>query len=310
MDLFSVDASHQHEERAAARHASVLSHQRVTSQFDAFLKGAANDEDLAMRYYLIEGDLRRTIEAACEECGHGDADGILSAVEQHIAGGAFCDDCRKWKNGPKALCSCGEDDGESEGEETEAKTAAGSPDGKMFSCPGCGGTVQYQIGNSNVFRGLASGNKCNNCGEPTRNFIREDQEGFGKKFGPFDKLPKKGSLEWRVATDGITDLGGPIPKMDKGNAGDERGNKKQDPINTDGGPYKTVRQDIHEPADLTNQDFLEQTEAVTDHDVDVTKGTETGGVTKGETGSWTGTKGMASPVTSHFLSDDDIDGLI
>jgi hypothetical protein len=130
MDLFSVDAAEGIERRTAARHASVLAHQRVAERFAAFVQAAATDEERALRYYLMEQDVVRTVQAACEECGHEDVEPVLAAVEQHLAGGAFCDDCRKWKTGPKGLCTCGE--GENT-DEPEQESAVGDKESRTAS---------------------------------------------------------------------------------------------------------------------------------------------------------------------------------
>lgn len=108
MDLFSVDAAQEFEQRTASRRASALAHHRASEHFSAFMQAAVSAEDRAMRYVLIEGDVTRTVQAACEECGEESPDAVLAAVEQHLAGGAFCDDCRGWKVGPKKQCTCGE----------------------------------------------------------------------------------------------------------------------------------------------------------------------------------------------------------
>lgn len=122
MSFLEVDAAEQYEERRAQRHASLLAAHR-SGRFRAFLDQSADDSERALRYAAIEGDVRAVVAAVCEECHSPDAEAIYSAVERRLAGGAFCDDCHKWKTGPKGLCEC---DGDDESVEKESRRASDS----------------------------------------------------------------------------------------------------------------------------------------------------------------------------------------
>ncbi|WP_028058373.1 hypothetical protein [Candidatus Solirubrobacter pratensis] len=102
MDLFSYDAAQQHEERTAARNASVLFNLRASEQFEGFLRQASTMDEFEARVALTKG--------AMSDLAEGDA-ALVTAFVARIAGGAFCDDCRCWKVGPKKMCSC-DDNGE------------------------------------------------------------------------------------------------------------------------------------------------------------------------------------------------------
>lgn len=135
MDYFSafdVDAAAQHEEQKAARHASILTHQRLTSQFEGFLRGAAHKDEFDVRAELIRRDLDRTVAEAAREAGVEDTAEharLADVFLNHIAGGAFCDDCRKWKSGPKAgTCVC---DDNGEGALSDDESAVGDKEAKV-----------------------------------------------------------------------------------------------------------------------------------------------------------------------------------
>lgn len=120
------------------------------------------------------------------------------------------------------------------------------------------------------------------------------------------KLPKGGESA----------LGGPSPKIDKGNSGDQNG-WSLDPIDTDmdGTPHPTREQDPTAKADFTKDNFLDQTRAVTETveldsapDMMNDAGFAPGGEEHGpHTDTWTGTDGMAKPVTRESLSAANTD---
>lgn len=303
MDLFSVDAAERHEEQKASRHASILFSKRATERFLGFLRASAHRDEFEARLALIDGDLNRLAAEITAETGH-DAAYFVEHYRNHVAGGAFCDDCRKWKSGPKAgLCECsgesdnGEgalpDDVSAVGGKTAAPIEPGQAPGQpsTMSCDHCGQIVQA----------LGTHEPCPHCGnmsgdQTLGDFSRQLGEAFlnpGGGGGHFGST----SVPFRVLATGEDSLGGkgePSPKIDKSNAGDEKGHKHREPIKTDGGPYKTVHQDVSDTADH-DKPFLEQTDAVAKHDQDVSKGHDTEAI---HTDTWSGTEGLAKPVTS------------
>lgn len=313
MSFLEVDAAEQYEERRAQRHASLLAAHR-SGRFKAFLDQAADDNERALRYLTIEGDVRAVVAAVCEECASPNADAIYDAVEQRLAGGAFCDNCRKWKQGPKALCQCDgeptlmEDATSAVGTKGSSRTAGpwqvpsglppvGDDSGASPSCANCRGT------------GKDLGQRCGWCNGTGRE-ANPEMAGAGAPMagtgGPIAPIP--GRMLASEST-GLSDKPSG-PKMDKSKAGDEWSHKTRTPIDTDGGPYKTRHQDVAEPADYTKDSFLDQTDQVAKHGEDVTKGTETSGEKGPHTDTWHGKGNQAKPVTSHFLTEAQIKEVI
>lgn len=287
--FLEMDAAERHEERTAARHSGVLFSQRADAQFGAFLRSSSNKDDFEGRLSLVEADLERLAADVMAETGDESGQDYADHYRRHLAGGAFCDDCRKWKNGPKQLCSCEDEPGLLD----DAPSAVGEKSSKTFTCPGCKASGTYQAEKGNPHRGVASGNSCNTCKTPIQEFVYEDDEDKGKTSSDSTGLSNKPSG----------------PAIDKSKAGDEQSNKKREPIDTDGGPYKTRKQDVAEPADYTKKDFLDQTDEVGKHDEDVTKGSENSGE-KPKKHVPFGKGKQADPVTSHFMSADVADSAI
>lgn len=101
-------------------------------------------------------------------------------------------------------------------------------------------------------------------------------------------------------------LGGPSPKIDKGNSGDERGwSLKPVETETSGTPHPTVEQDVTDDADYGKRDFLDQTDAVIKSE-DLPSDDDSAGFTTERNveqpsqaaDQWTGTEGQADPVTN------------
>lgn len=97
-------------------------------------------------------------------------------------------------------------------------------------------------------------------------------------------------------------LDGPSPEIDKGKSGDERGWLLDD-IDTEmeGSPHPTREQDVHDEADHTKKDFLDQTDAVTENQ-DLPSDTESAGfsseknIEQPATDTWSESNGTP-PVT-------------
>src|ERR1700756_427818 len=100
--LFDVDYANDIENNAQGRRATAAALARTKQRFGAFLSGG----DLPARFDLIEMDVKQVVADVVAEYG-GDADRIEASVTSVLAAGGFCDDCRKWKSGPKAGCTCG-----------------------------------------------------------------------------------------------------------------------------------------------------------------------------------------------------------
>jgi len=92
--------------RLAGRQATAAALARCKMRFGTFLAG--NRDEIAVRYDFIEGDIRQVVADVTAEYG-GNAEQIFDSVTTVLAAGGFCDDCRKWKSGPKAGCTCSGD---------------------------------------------------------------------------------------------------------------------------------------------------------------------------------------------------------
>lgn len=309
--LFEHDVEFDNSARVAARQAVSVAHKRAKDRFGAFL-AAASAGDFHQRWALVEDELADVVADTVEEYG-GDHEGVLAAVTSVLAAGGFCDDCRKWKSGPKKGCECGSAKGtepsaemdDSDGDEessdsgTIAKVAFGEPHVEPIphqgpsphapATPADPSHPAYNADHIHVCQGCGTTysdpdgrTPCHNCGE-----IYHDGQGAVPHVA-----------RWTVITsDDTTGLGGPSPKMDKKewkpNALNDKGNLK--PIKTEGkdSPNPTEKQDISDVPDHT-KDPLEHTDAVAKHDQPGDKAhTEKGQHTK------TFPKGdQADPVTS------------
>jgi hypothetical protein len=90
-------------------------------------------------------------------------------------------------------------------------------------------------------------------------------------------------------------LGGPSPEIDKGKSGDVAGWSLSD-IDVGSKKHRLENQDASEPADYNDPDFLRDLDSPVHEDADVTK--SVGPPDTDGTKTWTGTEGLASPVTS------------
>jgi hypothetical protein len=119
--LFDVDYADDQERNAAGRRATAAALARTKQRFGAFLSGG----DLPSRFDLIESDFKQVVADVVAEYG-GDADQVEAAVTTVLAAGGFCDDCRKWKTGPRAGCQCHE---EGDGDNDADDGGSGEDDG-------------------------------------------------------------------------------------------------------------------------------------------------------------------------------------
>lgn len=256
--LFEHDQAFDDSARVSARQAVAVAHKRAKDRFGSFLKAASAD-DFHQRFALIEDELAEVVAETSDEYG-ADESKILAAVTSVLAAGGFCDECRKWKSGPKKGCECS-------GKEPSAAMA---DDDK--------GEDQSDFMNSeNAESAVGSGSAT-------------------AKVAQWTVLAEALTTE-KLPTGDDTALGGPSPEIDKKtwkpNALNPDGNLS--PIDTEGAgsPHPTVHQDISDIADHT-KDPHEQTDAVLDH-VDVGKEQTIEGT---PTDTWSGTDGFADPVTS------------
>jgi hypothetical protein len=285
--VFEVLAGDNFEERRNNRKAVAVANRRAHTRFAGFLSTAADKDDFEARLDLIDTDLQRVVGEVADEFEVA-VDPVFSTVRQQlVAAGGFCDDCRKWKSGPKAGCTCHTENLDEDN---------GAPEEKTSSYPeyGFGGNATnaapdgWPVDRTHAAPSIAppgyggQGQTCPDCGSPMQNGM----------------CPNCGA---KYASDNTGLADAPSPKMDKKrwkpNALNDEGNLK--PIDTDGDSrWKTEQQDITQSADHT-KDFLEQTDSVAKHNQDVEK--EWSGDLL-HTDTWSGTEGQADPVTSEHQS--------
>lgn len=223
--IFDIDLANDTEVANQGKRATAAALARCKQRFGAFLEGG-DILDKAARFDLIDMDVKQVIADVVAEYG-GNADAIESSVTSVLAAGGFCDDCRKWKSGPKAGCTCGDKSETTEHEDApdESDESASDDGGATFS------SVQSHwrlVGEALETEKL-----------PDRPFGSEPWSN-----GPSPKMDKS---QW------------------KPNALNDEGNLK--PIDTEGKGSRnpTEHQDISRSTDHS-RDFKEQTNAVTEQE--------------------------------------------
>lgn len=293
VDLFQVLAADDFDDRRSSRKAVAIAVKRATTRFSGFLAAAEDKTDYEARIDLIDDELSDVVDEACEDMGHEGKDAVLATVrDQLTAAGGFCDECKSWKSGPKAGCTCGDGEGQKIEDEAaddrRARTAGARPlEGRGLRGPNA-------VVPTNTYREPQHG-------EPHPSAPNFGYDYYQGKYVPKDAL---GSAPYgqqpngvqmgasvHTAEDNLGGKGAPSPKIDKRKW--TPNNVKKD-FDNDGGPHPTVHQDIMDTPDWTEDDFLAQTDAVTEHqDADKSWTGE-----MHHTDTWTGTKDQASPVTS------------
>lgn len=287
--IFEHDLAFDESAKVASRKAAAVAHKRASDRFGTFLANSTGD-DFHQRFALIEDEVAEIAQDVADEYG-ADSHQLLVSMTSVLAAGGFCDDCRKWKSGPKAGCECG-----SENESSPDTTDTGSSDEEESSEAKEARTARWVVGE---FRGAGFDGSlspteaqltCKKCGE------RTSGGHCSKCDGPVEKTAEALETE-SLPTGDESALDGPSPKIDKKewkpNALNEDGNLS--PIDTEGAgsPHPTVQQDVTDVADHT-ADPLDQTDAVTESQ-DVGKETTTEAI---HTDTWSGKDGQADPVTS------------
>lgn len=119
--IFEHDLAFDESAKVASRKAAAVAHKRASDRFGTFLANSTGD-DFHQRFALIEDEVAEIAQDVADEYG-ADSHQLLVSMTSVLAAGGFCDDCRKWKSGPKAGCECG-----SENESSPDTTDTGSSD--------------------------------------------------------------------------------------------------------------------------------------------------------------------------------------
>lgn len=137
--VFEILASEDFQDRSNFRKGVAVSYKRAHTRFSNFLMSADNKDDFEGRLDLINDDLDETVkdtladlsltdDIAIEE--FGDPEKVVASVRDRLtAKGGFCDECRHWKSGPRAGCTCGDDttDSEADGDSDNAQDLLDEP---------------------------------------------------------------------------------------------------------------------------------------------------------------------------------------
>jgi len=297
--LFDVLASTEDaelERRSAAR-AIIAAQERTKARFANFV--ANSNGDLNARLALIDDEVRGIAAEAASEYDASDnieriylaATAVLGAGHASDCSCGFCANKGKLPGAEKAE---DKDDGKSdESEDYEP--------GKAFK------TVEKDEDEddkkeSAVKTACACGCSDENCKCSAENPCGMEGCGSKKKEASWTVVaaqPETGdsyqSESVSLPTADASGLGGPSPEIDKGKSGDVAGWSLED-IDVGSKKHRLEKQDATERADYNDPDFLRDLDSPVHEDADVTKAAsppDTDG-----TKTWTGTEGLASPVTS------------
>lgn len=246
---------------------------------------------------LVNGQCA-TCQGGTGASGAGAAYGMMHSIPQspstgpiqaHTGAGGFCDECHSWKSGPNKGCTCDSDSEEANDDSKSSRTAL-SIDTEPIMHPQPLPDEPGEEGVHDIDDELANAPSAVGTGTISR--TAEALETV--------ELPKGDESA----------LGGPSPKIDKGNSGDNFG-WSLDPIDTqmDGSPNPTIEEDPTDKADYNKKDFLDQTRAVTTTE-DLPTGTglddagfePTRNIPLQDTKTWSGEKRQTDPVTNQALS--------
>jgi hypothetical protein len=216
--IFDIDLANDTEATNQGKRATAAALARCKQRFGAFLEGG-DALEVAARFDLIDMDLKQVVADVVAEYG-GNLDTIEASVTSVLAAGGFCDDCHKWKSGPKAGCTCGD-----KSETTEHEDA---PDEDDESASGDGGSTFSSV--QSHWRVVGEALETEKL--PDRPFGAEPWSN-----GPSPKMDKK---QW------------------KPNALNDEGNLKVIDTEGKGSPHPTEHHDISRSTDHS-RDFKEQT---------------------------------------------------
>lgn len=103
-------------ERNEGTRARIAAKARVEERFAKYISAGTTKEERADRLSFVAAHVRQVVGEVAEEYGYEKVAELHQEMLQHLAGGAFCDDCKKFQ------CECGDDDSE-DTKESSTKTA-------------------------------------------------------------------------------------------------------------------------------------------------------------------------------------------
>lgn len=325
------------QKRDETRVAVAVAHRRFTTRFAGFLHEANTLDEYQQRIALVEDEIKEMVDDVVAEYG-GDSQKLEASLKE--TKGGFCDDCKKWKSGPKKGCTCGDEESEDRSD-GDPDLSDNSDEEKDDSSDSKEETVEETSDSSHD----SSAKQADLTTQPIMTPVPLPDEpgkgvpdidgeledapsavGYGTIASETPAMQKARQLiTAKLAADAPTGdsaekrktlptgdesaLGGPSPKIDKRKWKPKAlGEPNLHPIDTEGkgSPHPTEHQDIVDKPDYERDNFLKGTEGngTTKHKQKLDK--DTGDFQAPHTDTWSGTDGLANPVTQTAISSTHV----
>jgi len=292
MGLFEVlasieDTSVKDEKNGQAKAVAVA---RAKDDFAQFIENADSYEEKVARVRLVQDDMDRMAQEIAEEYG-ADVGAVVEAAFEGITSG-----------GHKSDCDCGfcKNKGILPGQKNDAgNDEDDDPAAELDEEPADGFDTESKwefAGESDKKRTASSLWEHEVVDVSVRSVYEFPWEHVAAETETGDHYQ---SERVELPTSDGTGLGGPSPEIDKGKAGDETGSS-QSPIDVESVRNKLEKQDASDGGDYNDQDFLRDLDSPVHTDAHVTD--SVGPPDTDRTKTWSGTEGLADPVTSAVLS--------
>lgn len=287
--LASEDAATQ--ERLSGTRAVIAAQTRAKDAFGTFVANAETDEEREARISLVASDLDTLLADVAKEYGYDNIDQLRNAATVALGGGhasdctcGFCENKGSFGKGDDEE-STDDGDSDSETKESSVKTACSCCDDcKDGDCDcSCSDCSEHHSKTSKVDVRQTTASAAEFPWEHVAADV-EDGDTFAQE-----------RVDLPSSKDG---LGGPSPKIDKGPSGTNEGWTLK-PIDVPSNQHPEETQDIHDKpnyeADLPG---VSETGKSVSADSPLQPEHNTGD----HTDTWTGTEGLADPVTSAVLA--------
>lgn len=296
MSVFEVLDRDKNEEAQADRRTVIAAQERARAQFKNFVDNGRDSADaFDARLALVDDEVRRVAEEVAAEHGGGAdraylaATAALGAAHQDGCGCGFCENKGSFGEDPE--------------EEIEADEKTASAKKTACAC-GCS------------HEGCNCGDDCDgNCHGEKKASRASDSSWvvIGVELSEAETGDNYQQERVDLPSADESGLGGPSPKIDKGKSGDHEG-WDLDPIDVGSEKHRLEKQDIAggwewsqegedgpisiANADLNDPDFTKDLDSPVHEDADVTEAV--GPPDTDRTKTWTGTEGLADPVTARY----------
>ena len=318
MDTFEVLASEDaaEQERLSGTRAVIAAQTRAKEQFGAFVAKAATDEERDARIALISSDLEAMLSDVASEYSYSDTDRLSKAATVALGAGhpadctcGFCENKGSFGKDEKEKDADGDYDGDEdddmdkESSVKEANKYIEERDGKwVVTQKGTGKVLSTHDSKEDAeasFRAMEMHKHEGALDIPPRVLPEFPWDSFQPIAADVETGDSYQSerVDLGESKDGVSDVGS--PKIDKSKSGDETGWDLK-PIDVNSERHQLEHQDATDRADYTAGDFDPQN-SVTDR-IDADKPLQPEHNVGDSTETWTGTEGLASPVTSAVVA--------